>query len=50
MVLPVRRFYLNAEGGLDIVNYYGIEDAGPRGVDHTDWFAGAAARRIFPAG
>jgi len=44
VVLPIRRFYLNAEGGLDFLNY-DVES-----VTTTDWFAGAAVGADFPGG
>ncbi len=44
LVLPVRRFYINAEGGLDFLNY-DVES-----VTTTDWFVGAAVGADFPGG
>lgn len=45
MVLPVRRFYLGVEGGLDFLNYHGVDQD-----DSTDWFVGAAVGADFPGG
>jgi len=45
IVLPVRRFYLNAEGGLEFLKYYDIDEG-----DSTDWFVGAAVGADFPGG
>lgn len=44
LVLPVRRFYINAEGGLDFLNY-DVES-----VATVDWFVGAAVGADFPGG
>lgn len=45
VVLPVRRFFLNAEGGLDFRSYRDAD-----GENSTDWFAGAAVGGEFPGG
>ncbi|MHB8836111.1 MAG: outer membrane beta-barrel protein [Candidatus Methylomirabilia bacterium] len=45
VVLPVRRFYLNAEAGLDFQTYASIDED-----DSTDWFIGAAGGADFPGG
>lgn len=45
VVLPVRRFYLNVEGGLDFLSYYDVDQQ-----DGTDWFAGGAIGADFPGG
>jgi hypothetical protein len=46
VVLPVRRFYLNADAGLDFLRY--DYDVNP--VDSTNWFLGAAVGAEFPGG
>lgn len=45
LVLPVRRFFLEAEGGLDFVSYRDND-----GENSTNWFAGVAAGAEFPGG
>ncbi len=45
IVMPVRRFYLNVEGGLDIQNFYGIDQG-----NYSDWFVGAAVGADLPGG
>ena len=46
LALPVQRYYLNAEGGLNFLNYFDLE----KEADRTDWFAGAAVGADFPGG
>ncbi len=43
--LPVRRFTLSAEGGLDFLSYHGVEER-----NGADWFVGAAVGADFPGG
>jgi len=43
--LPVRRFYINAEAGLEYLSYFDVEEA-----DTTDWFVGGAVGADFPGG
>ena len=51
LTLPVQRFYLSAEGGLDFVNYIDVENYfGSAEENHTDWFGGAAVGADFPGG
>lgn len=51
VTLPVQRFYLSAEGGVDFINYFEIENFfGAAEADHTDWFGGAAVGADFPGG
>ena len=45
LLLPVRRFYLEAEGGLDFLSY---KDATQNNT--TDWYAGVAVGADFPGG
>lgn len=45
VLLPVRRFYLNAAAGLDFQSYIDIDED-----DSTDWFVGAAGGADFPGG
>lgn len=45
MVLPVRRFYLEAEGGLDFRSYADFDDE-----NSTNWFVGASGGAEFPGG
>jgi hypothetical protein len=45
LLLPIRRFYLNAEGGLAYNYYSGIEQE-----DTTDWYYGGAVGADFPGG
>jgi hypothetical protein len=45
LVLPVQRFYLEAEGGLDFISYRDTS-----GENSTNWFAGAAVGADFPGG
>jgi len=45
LTLPVRRFFLNVNGGLEFLSYSQVEQS-----DSTDWFVGAAAGAEFPGG
>jgi len=45
VVLPIRRFFLTAEGGLEFKQYSGIDQD-----DYTDWFVGGAVGADFPGG
>lgn len=45
LVLPVRRFFLEAEGGLDFRRYLDSD-----AENSTNWFVGAAAGAEFPGG
>lgn len=45
VVLPVRRFFLEAEGGLDFIHYRDND-----GEDSTNWFVGASGGADFPGG
>lgn len=45
LVLPVQRFFLEAEGGLDFRRYIDNDDE-----NSTNWFVGAAAGADFPGG
>lgn len=45
LLVPVRRFYLQAEGGLDFIRYSDFDEE-----DSTNWFVGAAAGGDFPGG
>lgn len=45
VVMPVRSFYLNLEGGLDFVTYLEIDQD-----NHTDGFVGGAVGAEFPGG
>jgi hypothetical protein len=45
VALPVRRFYLNVEGGLNFLSYYDADQK-----DSTDWHVGAAIGADFPGG
>jgi hypothetical protein len=45
LVLPVRRFFLEAEGGLDFVDYKDTSSE-----DSTNWFVGATGGADFPGG
>ena len=45
VALPVRRFYLNAEAGLDFLSFSKIDED-----NKTDWSVGAAGGADFPGG
>jgi hypothetical protein len=45
LALPVQRFYLEAEGGLDFIRYKDFDSE-----DSTNWFVGAAVGAAFPGG
>lgn len=45
LLVPIQRFYIEAEGGLDFIEYQDID-----GEDSTNWFVGAAAGAEFPGG
>ncbi len=45
LALPVRRFFLECEGGLDVLTYQDNDEE-----DATNWFVGAAVGAEFPGG
>ena len=45
LVMPVQRFYLNAEAGVEFLNYYDLD-----AQESTDWFFGGAVGADFPGG
>ena len=45
VVLPLRRFYINVDGGLEFQSYFGVDEK-----DRADWYLGAATGADFPGG